>query len=261
MGEALQMFELVDDHGRCQLLQNSDQRKIYLCVDALSPRNFPCLRSNLTKKLTELESSDYVLAQLESLSCFVCVHDFLHETRLHRQDTIWKAMYGGFLQAFQYHLGWKLDGNPAKNKLQRHEQFLLLLGTALRRHRMTCFLATADGKRVVAEWSKALPQNGLVAFDASFDAFCRSWESSEDEPTRGCALLLKYLDSYKCCIGGVKRGNWWMLEVQGAKWLGGWKVAGKSNYVTETLHQMDSWYGNDMSDEELEWTGATIYVS
>ena len=36
-------------------------------------------------------------------------------------------------------------------------------------------------------------------------------------------------------------------------WLGGYKLSGKTNYVTETLHREDTLYGGPVSPYELEW--------
>jgi hypothetical protein len=87
--------------GKSSLLPNTKKRKIHLCVDQLSAKMFRHLKLNLTKKLTELGSGEYVEPLLEALEQFTVQHDYLHEHRMHRQDVIWKQFYGCVLQAFR----------------------------------------------------------------------------------------------------------------------------------------------------------------
>ena len=53
-------------------------------------------------------------------------------------------MYGSFLQAVQVHLKVKGINGEAINKVQKHEDFLLLVDRAIRRHRMRKFLSQLD---------------------------------------------------------------------------------------------------------------------
>jgi len=89
--------------------------------------------------------------------------------------------------------------------------------------------------------------------DKSFTEFCYDAESSNDEPTRICALFLKEIESYLRCVHGIRNQDFWTLEHEGVQWLGAYKVVGKQNYVTETMHRIDTMYGPNMSDSDLEW--------
>ena len=89
--------------------------------------------------------------------------------------------------------------------------------------------------------------------DQNFTTFCMDAELSNDEPTRLCALFLKEMESYLRGIHGVRNQDFWGLEIEGTEWLGAYKICGKTNYVTETLHRMDTLYGDDMNDHDLEW--------
>ena len=64
---------------------------------------------------------------------------------------------------------------------------------------------------------------------------------------------MKYMTSYRRCINGVKNGNTWLMEIECVLWLRDFKIAGKTNYVNETLHRIDTLYGDKMESEELEW--------
>ncbi len=93
----------------------------------------------------------------------------------------------------------------------------------------------------------------MLALGRAYHDYCVKKESTSDEPTKVCALFLKYMDAYKRCHLGVKRSNFWMLEDEGCSWLGAFKSCGKTNYVTEIMHRIDALYGPDMTDDELEW--------
>ena len=112
------MFVLNANERRRDRQPNSEGRRIHLCVDQLSAQNFRCLRLNLTKKLTELGSAKLILPLLESLSQFTCTIDYLHESKMHRSDAIYRTHYGGFLQASQCHSKQKrITGEPIKRML------------------------------------------------------------------------------------------------------------------------------------------------
>ena len=133
MGSAFQMSEAAEDTKCCRTLPNWNKQCIHLDVDCLSSGNFCCLKLNFVKKLAGLSSAEFVLPLLESLSRFTCVHAYFYETRLHCQDVIYHAMYGCFLQAFQFHLGYKrICGDPVKRNVQGHESFLYLVDNVLR---------------------------------------------------------------------------------------------------------------------------------
>ena len=132
MGEAFEMFA-PDATRRMHLLPNAKSRRIDLCVDALSSRNFRFLKYDLTRKAAKIGGAAFVTAMIEALKQFTVQHDYLHEIRIHQQDAIWKSKYGCFLQAFQIELGHKRTlGTPAKTNMQGHESFLLLVHTTMR---------------------------------------------------------------------------------------------------------------------------------
>ena len=91
-------------------------------------------------------------------------------------------------------------------------------------------------------------------------SYCIVQEESVDKPTRVVALFLKYMDGYMRSYYAAKHNNSWLLEQEGHDWLPGFKITGKSNYVTEGCHRIDTLYGRDLpnshglTDEELEWT-------
>ena len=43
------------------------------------------------------------------------------------------------------------------------------------------------------------------------------------------------------------------MDIEGCHWLGGYKITGKTNYVTETCHRMDVLFGGGLTPDELEW--------
>eukprot|EP00956_Cyclotella_meneghiniana_P022470 scaffold42566_cov60-Cyclotella_meneghiniana.AAC.1 len=149
MGKSFRLFDIEESNtggvvGRCSLTPTSRKRKINLCVDALSSKMWRSLELNLTKKLTEIGSSQYVESLLNALSSFTCQHDYFHENRMHRQDVIWRQFYGCVLQAFQAETRTlRINGDPVKNNVQTHEAFLEVCYRALKRHRINRFLAKA----------------------------------------------------------------------------------------------------------------------
>ena len=64
---------------------------------------------------------------------------------------------------------------------------------------------------------------------------------------------MKYMESYCRCVGAVKRWDTWLLEIEGSKWLGAFKLTGKTNYVAEGCHRIDTLYGGGLTPDELEW--------
>jgi hypothetical protein len=134
MGVDFQMFEF-DENGKSTLGFNTRSRCIYLYVDALSARNWRCLRKNLYMKLTEIGTADRIVPMMIALGRFVVQHGVLHETRFHKQDVIYRLMYGSFFQPIQVHLGVKgLNGDPVKRGVQKHENLLLRVAIAARRY-------------------------------------------------------------------------------------------------------------------------------
>ena len=89
---------------------------------------------------TELGTAKLVLTLLELLSQITCAIDYLHETRMHRNDAIYQTHYGGFLQAFHCRLKQKrILGEPVK-KIQLHEKFLYIVDRAHHHVRMKKYL-------------------------------------------------------------------------------------------------------------------------
>ena len=98
MASDFHMFT-VADNGTTAILPNAKRRKINLHVDGLSSRNFRKLKFNLSRKLTEMGGRRFIQTMLDCLDQFTVQHDYLHETRMHRHDCIWRGMYGCFLRA------------------------------------------------------------------------------------------------------------------------------------------------------------------
>ena len=63
---------------------------------------------------------------------------------------------------------------------------------------------------------------------------------------------MKECESYNLGKQGIENEDFWILEWQECVWLGAFKLHGKKNYVTETLHQIDTMYGPGMSDVHRE---------
>ena len=123
VGEKFQLFSPDADQHWCRTMPNAERRRVHMCVDQLSSRNFRCLKIKLSKKLTELGTTTLVLLMRGSLARFTCTIDYLHKTRMHQNDAIYRTHYGGFLHAFQCHLRQKgITGEPVK-KMQHHENF------------------------------------------------------------------------------------------------------------------------------------------
>eukprot|EP00984_Skeletonema_dohrnii_P009331 scaffold3571_cov78-Skeletonema_dohrnii-CCMP3373.AAC.3 len=253
MGKCLQLFE-IDDKGRVLTVENSDKRRINLGVDALSARNFRELEYTLSRKLGEVGASPYVKAMIDSLSQITVENDYLHETRFHRLDCIYRLYYGAFLQPLQVHLGWKkINGDPVKNKIQPHEQFMWIVYNALRRHRFDQFIKNMNGGEFKRQENVSTKVH-LLRLDKMYSNYCNTLEQSMDQPTRVSALFMKCVESYNRCFNGVRNSDFWLMEIEGSNWLGAFKLCDKTNYVTETLHRMDTLYKPNRTDFDLEWT-------
>jgi hypothetical protein len=253
LGENFQLFCVDENECRCLALPDSDNRRIHLCVDKLSSRNFRCLKINLSKKLTELGTAKFVLPLLESLCQFTCTIDYLHETQMHRNDAIYRTPYSGFLQAFQCHLTQKgITGDPVK-KMQHHEKFIHIVDRAHRRVRMKRYLAehvSRDFSRLEGETQSDF----ILRQDNLYLVWCDDWNEGLDEPTIASNLFMKYIDSYRRCHYGVKRGNTWLMDIEGCHWMCGWKLVRKSNYTQETCYRIDTLFGGEqLTPEDLEW--------
>ena len=251
------MFE-INDRGKGKLFSNTTDRRIYLYVNALSSRNWRSLRRNLCTKLTEIGMAEMIVPLIVSLGRFIVQHDVLHETCFHKQDVIYRLMYGSFLQPIQVHLGIKgLNSDPVKRVVQKHKNMLLLVALAARRHQFNRFLK----QWTVDSANDSLPKiEFLMQTHRAYLSYCITQEDCEDKPTRIVALFLKYMDGYMRSFYAVKHCNSWLLEQEGHDWLPGFKITGKRNYVTEGCHRIHMLYGRDvptshgLPDEELEWT-------
>ena len=93
----------------------------------------------------------------------------------------------------------------------------------------------------------------LLRVGVSYQKWCDEWNEGLDEPSIVSNLFMKYMESYRRCVGAVKRWNTWLLEIEGSKWLGAFKLTGKTNYVTEGCHRIDTLYGGALTPDELEW--------
>ena len=179
---------------------------------------------------------------------------------MHRQDCIWRSKYGCFLQPLQVLLGWKrINGDPVKSRMQEHELFLYIVEKSLRRLRFQRFIDHSEATLLSRKQDESAKDH-LLRLDENFATFCKEAEMSNDEPTRLCALFLKEIESYLRCIHGVRNQDFWLLEIEGRDWLGAYKICGKNNYVTETLHRMDTLYGDKMSDHDLGWLRMIIFL-
>ena len=259
MGKYFQLFE-IDNDGKVHAVKGSEKRRINLGVDALSARNFRELEHSLTRKLGEVGATPYVKTMIDALSQFTVENDYLHETRFHRLDCIYRLYYGAFLQPFQVHLGWKkINGDPTKNKIQPHEQFMWIVYDALRRHRFDQFIKYMKYEQFTKQENE-LPKDHLLRLDELYSNYCNTLEQSTDQPTKVAALFMKCVESYNRCFNGVRKSDFWLMEIEGSTWLGAFKLCDKSNYVTESLHRMDTLYGRNRTDFDLEWTRRNRFV-
>ena len=65
---------------------------------------------------------------------------------------------------------------------------------------------------------------------------------------------MKYMELYRRYHYGVKRGNTWLMDIEGCNWICGWKFAGKHNYATEAYYRVDTLFeGKELIPEELKW--------
>ena len=182
MGEVFRMFSVADD-GITIRHPNAKRRKMNLHLDGLSARNFRKLPFNLTSKLTETGSSKYVMAMIISLTQITVQNDYFHETRMHRQDCIWRSKYGCFLQALQVLLGWKrINGDPVKSRMQEHELFLYIVEKALRCLRFQRFIDHSEAT-VLSNKQDESAKYHLLRLDEDFSTFCNDAEMSNDEPS------------------------------------------------------------------------------
>ena len=120
---------------------------------------------------------------------------------------------------------------------------LLLVALAERRPRFNRFLK---------QWTIDSANDGLTHIEflmqthEAYLSYCIAQEERVDEPTRVVALFLKYMDGYMCSYYAAKHNNSWLLEQEGHDWMPGFKITGKSNYVTEGCHRIDTLYGRDI---------------
>ena len=252
--KSYQMCMPVDEGRRFKLLPNADKREINMYGDALSSRNWYAMEYELYRRVAEIGMEKWVRPMIETFKCVVMQHDYLHEIRMHRQDCIWRSMYGGFLQCLQVEVGQKrLNGDCVKKSMQGHESFLIdLVYTALRRYRFERFLQRKSNDQLKKKIGDTSLQ-WLLRMHEEYQSYCQDVLSNkDDEPSYVCALLLKYMESYSRGVKAVRKANFWLLEKEGVAWLGAYKLSGKKNYVTETLHRMEEIYGEKMNDIRRE---------
>ena len=251
LAESMQLIS-IDIDGRCTLNPNALDRRVNLRVDALSSRNFAFLRHEITRRLAQLGSAAEVLPMLDALKSFTVEHDYLHDNRMHKQDCIWRQYYGCFLQPFQLHLGWKnITGEPAKRKMQAHEEFLSIQYKSLRQSRLTSFIR--DYVDLLSlETANNSPEVDLLLLDSAYLTYCDGATHSFDEPTRVCALFMKVVESYFRCVFGTKMADFYLLEQECIDWLPAFHLCGKGNYVNESARRTELLYGGSLTNFELE---------
>ena len=94
----------------------------------------------------------------------------------------------------------------------------------------------------------------VLRLDENYQCWCEEWNDGLDKPTIASNLFMKNTESYRCCHYGVKRGNTWLMDIEGCHWICGYKFVGKQNYVTEACHRVDTLFGGkELTPEELEW--------
>ena len=94
---------------------------------------------------------------------------------------------------------------------------------------------------------------------SAYRDWCEEWNEGLDEPSIASNLFMKYMESNRRCVLGVKRWNSWLLEVEGRDWMGAYSLSGKTNHVTEGCHKMDVMYG-ELPPHELEWRRANHFL-
>ena len=182
-------------------------------------------------------NAKYVLPVLESLKQFTCTHDYLHETRFHRQDCIYRMYYGGFLQPLQVYLGWeRINRDPVRKGMQTHELFIQIDYRSARQHRFNRFIESIEMPVLDECDDDETARQKLLKMVEAYAIFCTKFENGKDEPSR-IALFIKSMEAYNGCVHGVSVEDFWILEKEGLDWPGAHKLNGKANYVTETLHR------------------------
>ena len=147
IGQDFQLFKVDDKSGDVVTDSESENRKVFLCVDALSAKMFRLLFFNLLKKLSELGNTQSIQPLLDAYVKFVVQHDYLHEIRMHRQDVIWRQFYGGVLQPFMAEIRlMRITGDPVRSNLQGHERALDIVRKAIDIKRFTSFVKYAGSE-------------------------------------------------------------------------------------------------------------------
>ena len=241
-----QHFQLIhiDKKGLVALQSSANDRKVFLCVDALSAKQFRILYFNLTKKLSELGNTQTIEQLLRAYELFVCQHDYLHEHRMHRQDVIWRIFMGGVLQAFIAETRMqRISGDPVKSNLQGHERFLEIVRAAIDIQRVTSFVKYMGVEFFKRDDNESV-ESVLMRIEMSYSEYCKLWEDSQDIPSQILNNLINMLTSYFRCVKSVKCQNFWLLEEENIRWLGAYKACGKNNYHCEGLNRIETLYGD-----------------
>ena len=255
--DVAESFQLIrcDNEGRTSLLTNAGNRRLSLLFDQLTAKNWRGLEYQFTKQLTQMGTGKSINAVLKSLKQFTTQHDYRHEVRMHWQDAVYRVYYGGYLRAIQIqmHIGYKgITGEPSRTMMQTHEQLLRVNYIALDDYRTEMFIEPADitlFQRVATESNVDL----LERIESAHTNYCQSLQRSDDEPTRMIATHMKVMESYWRSVHAVANHNAWLGEQEAVDRLGGWKLVGKGNYVSECLHRNDVMYGPDMPNHYREW--------
>ena len=101
---------------------------------------------------------------------------------------------------------------PTKTNMQGHESFLLLVHTTMRILLFEQFLQSCHA----AEQLDGEANNTyLLRVDYEFTIFRVGWITSDDEPSRACAIFMKECESYNLGKQGIQNEDFWILEWQG----------------------------------------------
>ena len=253
----MESFRFITRDGKYKYIACPDaaHRKVNILCDALSARNFHSLYYGITRQLAIIGNRNLIKPLVDSLKRTTCQNDLFHEVRMHRQDCIFMTKYGCFLQPMQAHLALKrINGDPVKKGVQSHETFLLLVYGALRRYRITQFIATRHEVLMSPTTTSedVSPREQLLRVENDYEAYCQELLDSSDEPSRLCALFLKEMESYTRSTSGIKNGDFWINELEWCDWIGAYKLCSKSMYVNESARRMELMNNPSFSDWDLE---------
>ena len=93
----------------------------------------------------------------------------------------------------------------------------------------------------------------MMRLDQAFVEFCTKCQTSADDPSHICMLFLKLVEKYWRSVYAVRKGNFWLSNVECVHWQGTCKIVGKEQYVTDGLHHNKPMYGPGWSGIDLDW--------